>query len=80
MSAVHTAELLQGSMGVAGLVSRLKAQWTLGDKREGVVTMGECYPPPLSHRSHRGNAKACWRADLKALVCHQGPTQRVDNN
>jgi hypothetical protein len=48
VSAIHTAELLQGSMGVAGLVSQLRAQWTLGDKSEGGVT-GECgYPPPLS--------------------------------
>lgn len=54
MSAVHTAELVQGSMGVAGLVSQLRAQWTLGDKREGGVT-GQCgCPPPLSPGSHRG--------------------------
>lgn len=47
MSAVHTAELLQRSTGVAGLVSQLRAQWTLGDKSEGGI-MGECgSPPPL---------------------------------
>lgn len=66
MSAVHTDELLQGSMGVAGLVSQLRAHWTLGDKREGGVTGEGGCPPPLSPRSRRGNAEACWRADLEA--------------
>lgn len=66
MSAVHIAELVQGSMGVAGLVSQLRAQWTLGDEREGGITR-EC---PL------GDTKACERVDLKVAVYHSATDPR----
>lgn len=54
MSAVHAADLVQESMGMVGLVSQLRAQWTLGDEREGGET-GECgCPPPPSPGRHKG--------------------------
>lgn len=71
MSAVHTAELVQGSMGVAGLVSQLRAQWTLGDERESGGTRECGCPPPPSPGGHKGMLES--RSEGTGLPLGNGP-------
>lgn len=58
-------------MGVAGLISQLRAQWTLGDEREGGETRECDCPPPPSPGRHKGTLES--RSEGTGLPLGNGP-------